>query len=119
MKKEKSMREIHQELFDQSASEGTSLDVIVTQYANGETCVYPLSPNYHAALSECRVAIQNPAYKSFTFFRITLPGGLVKSLNLIDKKHEHGEGKRIVCLCDFPTEFQTIILTIAQEKGIV
>ena len=118
-KKQKSLREIQHELFDRSALEGTTLDVIVSQYANGETYVYPLSPNYHSALSECRVAIQNPAYQSFTFFRITLPGGMVKSLNLIDKEREYGEGERIVCLCDFPTEFQTTILTIAQEKRIV
>lgn len=119
MKRKNTLRENNQELFDKTAFEGATLDVIVALYANGETHVYPLAPDYHSALLECRVAIQSSAYKSFTFFRITLPGGMVKALNMIDKKHEHGEGKQIVCLCDFPTEFQTIILAIAQEKGIV
>jgi len=119
MKRKNTLRENNQELFDKSALEGAILDVIACQYANGETHVYPLAPDYHSALLECRVAIQSPAYISFAFFRVTLPGGMVKSLNLIDKKNEYGEGQRIVCLCDFPTEFQTIILTIAQEKGIV
>lgn len=116
---ENNLQKIRQEMFDISASEGSTLDVIVCQHADRSSLVYPLSPDYHSALRECRVAIQHPDYDSFTFLRITLPGGLVKSLNYIDKTQELGESPRIISLCDHPTEFQTIILTIALEKGII
>lgn len=116
---ENSLQNSQQRLFEISALEGSTLDVIVCQYADSRADIYPLSPDYHSALSQCRIAIQKPAYESFTFLRITLPGGMVKALNYIDKKQELGESPRIVSLFDHPADFQTTILTIALEKGII
>jgi hypothetical protein len=97
----------------------SNLDIIIREYINGESDVYPLAPDYDSALAECRVAMKSGNYASFRFWRIGFPECLVECLNYITPEFETGPSNQIVALEMYPEEFQRIVFSIAALKGIL
>jgi len=106
-------------IFSEATLSGSFLDIIITQPVNGDAMINAIKVDLPSVASECRSLIELPQYESFAVLRVIFPLLMIKPMLMIDKEGESGESKQLVCLCDLPLHFQTIIQSIGRDKGFM